>query len=201
MSTEWPVEFATIASAGYYVALRVGFAFPMDERNQYPPKWVEQYTQEGLMLRDPVVRWVYENTGMIRWSHLSGDDPFGVFAKAREFGLNFGVAISCPSEDPKDERSYGSFARADREFSRGEMELLQKLLGQLHEQSAPPALLTGAELEALRLVKDGLRLKEIAYQIGVSEGAIKQRLAGAKKKLRAKTNSHAATLAMEYRLF
>ena len=200
MSTDWPAEFASIGSAGFYVALRVGFAFPLDECNQYPPGWVEIYTQDGLMLRDPVVRWVYENTGTIRWSQLAEHDPHGVFARARAFGLNFGVAISCPSHGSNNERSYGSFARADRELSDDEIAQLRDLLQSLHDRAVPPLSLTEAELEALRFVKDGLRLKEIAYRIGVSEGAIKQRLSGAKKKLGARTNSHAATLALEYRL-
>ncbi len=201
MTSEWPAEFAALAPAGYYVALRVGFAFPIEERNEYPPEWVEIYTRNGLMLRDPVVRWVYENTGMIRWSQLRGQDTHRIFTMAARHGLRYGVAISYASQEPKEERSYGSFARSDREFSPGEMLTLQGLLRRLHHAALPPAQLTDAELEALRLVKDGLRLKEIAYELGVSEGAIKQRLAGAKKKLGARTNSHAASLALEYRLF
>jgi len=70
----------------------------------------------------------------------------------------------------------------------------------LHRSLNPPTNLTQAELEALMLVKDGLRLKEIAYQLGVSEGAIKQRLNGAKKKLDARTNTQAASKAVEFRL-
>ena len=153
------------------------------------------------MLRDPVVRWVYENTGAIRWSQLAARDRHGVFAMAQEHGLRYGVAISYMTRQPSEERSYGSFARSDREFTAAEMLTLQEALRALHGQALPPAQLTDAELEALSLVRDGLRLKEIAYRIGVSEGAIKQRLAGAKKKLGARTNSQAASIAQEYRMF
>ena len=63
-NTNWPVDFTAIATAGYYVALRIGFAFPVDERNEFPADWVDYYTSKGLMLRDPVVRWAYENSGV-----------------------------------------------------------------------------------------------------------------------------------------
>jgi LuxR family transcriptional regulator len=46
----------------------------------------------------------------------------------------------------------------------------------LHTEKAPPSNLTLAELEALRMVRDGLRVKQIAFELGVSEGAVKQRL-------------------------
>ncbi len=200
MQSDWPVEFASIASAGYYVALRVGFAFPLDERNEFPEDWVAYYTRKGLMLRDPAVRWAYENTGSVRWSVLEADDPHGVFRSARRFGLNFGVVVSYSAADPKEQKSYGSFARADRDFTPDETSILMLLLRQMHDQANPPTNLTAAELEALRLVKEGLRLKEIAFRLGVSEGAIKQRLAGAKRKLGARTNSHAASKATVFRM-
>ncbi len=200
MQSEWPVEFASIASAGYYVALRVGFAFPLDERNEFPEDWIGYYTRRGLMLRDPAVRWAYENTGSVRWSALEARDPDGVFRAARRYGLNFGVVVSYSTADPKEQKSYGSFARSDREFTPDETSILALLLRQMHDQANPPTNLTVAELEALRLVKEGLRLKEIAFRLGVSEGAIKQRLAGAKRKLGARTNSAAASKATVFRM-
>ena len=35
-----PDEIRQIAPAGYYVALRIGFAFPMEEVNELPAEWV-----------------------------------------------------------------------------------------------------------------------------------------------------------------
>jgi len=198
--SNWPTEFSSIATAGFYVALRIGFAFPLDERNEFPAGWVKYYTDNGLMLRDPVVRWAYENVGATRWSDLEPSDSFGVLDKAKQYGLSYGVVICCATPGPKKQRTYGTFSRDDREFSSDEVALLGARLRQLHESATPPSNLTNAELEALRFVKEGLRLKEIAYQLGVSEGAIKQRLAGAKRKFGAKTNAHAATMATEYRM-
>ena len=36
-------EFSYIAPAGYYIALRVGFAFPIAETNALPDAWIERY--------------------------------------------------------------------------------------------------------------------------------------------------------------
>jgi len=198
--SKWPVEFSSIATAGYYVALRISFAYPLDERNEFPQAWVNHYTKHGLMLRDPVVHWAYGNSGSTRWSSLLSADHDNVLSTAARFGLNYGVVICCSTSGPHELRSYGTFARTDREFHDAELQELQRLLECLHDSTAPPQNLTNAELEALQLVKEGLRLKEVAYQLGVSEGAIKQRLAGAKRKFGAKTNAHAATIATEYRL-
>jgi len=64
----------------------------------------------------------------------------------------------------------------------------------------PPTNLTAAELEALAMVKDGQRLKQIAYNLGVTEGAVKQRLKNAKIKLGANTSTQAATMARQFKL-
>ena len=48
------------------------------------------------------------------------------------------------------------------------------------------------------MVKDGKRLKEIAHELSVSEGAVKQRLKNAKAKLDAKTSTQAATIAAQH---
>ncbi len=200
MMTPWPIEFHSIASSGYYVALRLGFAFPLDERNEFPKAWVEHYTGNGFMMRDPVVRWAYDNTGAARWSDLADMDTHGVLASAREYGLCYGAVVSCVDADGARQRSFGSFARPDREFTAEEISVLRLSLLQMHERAAAPVGLTEAECEALGMVRDGLRLKEIAYRLGVSEGAIKQRLSGAKRKLSARTNTQAVNLASRYQI-
>jgi len=50
------------------------------------------------------------------------------------------------------------------------------------------------------MVKDGQRLKQIAYNLGVTEGAVKQRLKNAKIKLGANTSTQAATMARQFKL-
>ncbi len=193
-------EFSFLAPAGYYIALRVGFAFPIAEHNALPDAWVERYTQQGYMLHDPVVRWLYENSGTARWSEIDLPDPRQIMLQARHHGLLFGVAIACAPMGSEGQRSFGTFARSDREFEAAEIRVLEGKLRRLHEATAPPTNLTRAELEALSMVRDGLLLKEIAARLGVSEGAIKQRLRSAKGKLDAKTSSQAVSAAVSFGL-
>jgi LuxR family transcriptional regulator, quorum-sensing system regulator SdiA len=190
----------SLAPAGYYLAIRVGFAFPMEEINALPPQWVEHYTRHRFMLSDPVIRWIYANSGAVRWSEIGLDDPRGVLVQAREFGLHHGVAVSVIDQTGEGQRSFGSFARSDRPFDDDEITLLTAFVRRVHQDKAPPENLTEAELEALRMVKEGLRLKQIAHNLGVSEGAVKQRLKNAKLKLGAATGAQAATRASDFGL-
>ena len=195
-----PRDVQALAPAGHYIALRIGFAFPVEEVNALPADWVDHYTQHRFMLFDPVMRWAYSNVGMEKWSNLAHDDPRKVIAQAKTFGLRYGVVVSVFDGNAEGQRSFGSFARGDREFTRLETQVLQTYVSRRHFEMAPPKNLTMAELEALGMVRDGKRLKEVAHELGVSEGAVKQRLKNAKLKLGAKTGSQAAAMAAQYGL-
>ncbi len=192
-------DLARLAPAGHYIALRIGFAFPLEEINALPRQWTDYYRQTGLMPYDPVLRWVYSHEGVTRWSALQSDDPKRILEQARRFGLRYG-AVATTADAKGGLRSYGIFLRGDREFSDSELRVIEGLVMQLHEEKAPPSNLTSAELEVLGMVKNGLRLKQIAHQIGVTEGAIKQRLKNARLKLGAATGTQAATLASDFGL-
>jgi len=191
---------ATWSPAGYYIALRIGFAFPVLEINALPADWVEHYTRQRFMMFDPVIRWAYANTGTVRWSALTGDDPRNILKQAQTHGLRYGVTVSVFDGNAEGQRSYGSFTRSDREFNDLEVKALSKYVQRRHTEMAPPTNLTAAELEALHMVKNGSRLKEIAFDLGVTEGAVKQRLKNAKIKLGAKTSTQAATTAAQHGL-
>lgn len=189
-----------IAKTGYYIALRVGFAFPLEEVNALPQAWVDHYTTHRFMLHDPVIRWNYANTGAITWGEIDLPDPMRVLDQAQTFGLRYGVAVACFDGNREGQRSFGTFARPDREFERAEIDALHAYVLQLHHAKAPPTNLTNAELEALKMVKEGQRLKQIAHELGVSEGAVKQRLKNAKTKLGAQTSAQAAAMVREFGL-
>ena len=193
-------KLSTLSPTGYFLAVRMGFVFPVYEKKTLPAKWIDQYTSRGFVLSDPVMHWMYQNIGAKRWSEISFDDPRGVLAQAGRHGLNYGVAICCADTGDGGQRSFGSFTRADREFSDQEIGELSGVLKDLHRKMVPPRNLTKAELEALRMVKNGLLMKEIANLLGVSEGAVKQRLKNAKNKLKARTSTHAATMATTFGL-
>ena len=193
-------EFSCIAPAGHYIALRVGFAFPVAETNALPEAWVERYTQRGYMMFDPVMQWLYSNAGAARWSAIALPDPMRILAEAARHGLLYGAAISCVPAGSESQRSFGTFARSDREFTDEEIALLGRKLRRLHDATMPPTNLTRAELEALSMMREGLLLKEIAGRLGVTEGAIKQRIRSAKEKLRARTASQAVSCVCGYGL-
>lgn len=195
-----PEDVVHLAPSGHYIALRIGFAFPMEEVNAFPQDWIDHYTKQRFMLFDPMVRWAYAQTGFCRWSENTMDDPKKVIAQARSFGLRYGVTVAVMDKGSAAQRSFASFTRPDREFTDLEVKLLHAFITRRHNETAPPTNLTKAELEALGMVKDGKRLKEIAHALGVSEGAVKQRLKNAKLKLGAKTGSQAAALANQYGL-
>lgn len=195
-----PAEIQSLAPAGHYIALRIGFAFPVEEINALPPEWVDHYTKNRFMLFDPIIRWAYSSVGALRWSDIPIEDPRKVITQAQTFGLRYGAAISVFDGNAEGQRSFGSFCRSDRDYSDLEINLLHAYVKRRHAEMAPPTNVTMAELEALGMVRDGKRLKEIAFDLGVTEGAVKQRLKNAKVKLGAKTSTQAAAIAGQYGL-
>ena len=189
----------TIATAGYYLALRVGYAFALEEVNALPPAWIAHYAQGRLMPFDPTIRWAFTHDGWTGWEALT-DDPRDVLGQAATFGLRHGITAAVWEPASMRALSFGSFARSDRPFTPGEAAQLQDYLLRRHRALDPPQTLTQAEIAALRGVKNGKRIKQIAHELGVTEGAVKQRLRNAKEKLSAHTSPQAATLAARYGL-
>ncbi len=189
-----------IAVAGFYVALKVGFSFPEEEMNQLPDAWVEFYTTQGLVVHDPAMKWVYGQVGGARFSDLTLPDPHHVRAHGAVFGLQHGAVVSVMGTADKGRRSYGLFFRDDRDFDLTEIEELKRIMQLLHQGPEDERSLTAAEIEALKLQSGGLRLKQIAARLGISESAVKARLNNAKRKLGAKTQSQAASIAAARRI-
>lgn len=189
-----------ISPAGFYVAIRVGFSFPEDELNTLPDNWVEFYTTHGLVVHDPAMKWVYANTGAVRFSEITLPDPHQVRERAAVYGLNHGAAVSMTTPADRGRRSYGLFFRDDRNFEPSDLIELQLIVAKLHSGNDTEAVLTAAEVEALKMQGEGMRLKQIAFMIGISESAVKARLNNAKRKLGAKTLSQAASIAVARRL-
>lgn len=190
-----PNEFKSLAPAGFYIAIRVGFAFPMVELNHLPASWVREYTASGLIMHDPAMAWAYKNSGAARWTELGEPDSQGVLELAKNHGLTFGAVVSCIDSGNAGQRTFGFFCRSDRDYHANELEWLTNSLLEAHRAHERPRNLTAAEIETLSLVKNGLLMKEIASILGISESAIKQRLKNARLKLNAKTGSQAAARA------
>lgn len=187
-----------IAPAGFYIALHVGFSFPREEINRLPKAWIEFYTVNTLGIHDPVLRWFYTASGVRRWVDIAESETDGVIVEARNHGLAHGAAAVIPAKGGV--RSYANFFRNDRPFTDAELDDLLALLSRMHSASADDVTLTPAEVEALRMQSEGKRLKQIAWELGISVSAVKARLANAKRKLGAQTASQAAVIAAARRI-
>ena len=194
------LQLEQIAPAGFYVALRVGFSFPEEELNQLPANWIEFYTTNGLVVHDPVMKWVYANTGVARMDELGVPDPHQIRARSVVFGLTHGAVISVMSAADRGRRSYGFFFRQDHDFAESDLTSLHDIVKKLHSGKSDEPTLTAAEIEALQMQAGGLRLKQIAGELGISESAVKARLNNAKKKLGAKTLPQASSIAAARRI-
>lgn len=190
-------ELGLAAPTGYAIGLHIRFAAPMMTFQTYDPRWVERYTEQGYGLRDPIIGWGMSQAGACRWSEIQVPDTFGILSEAREFGLVYGVAVAC---GPISSRTIAGVSRADREFTKGEIDALAGLIQRLHDVTEPPAHLTKAQQDALRLIANGDRHAAAAAKLGISESALKARLNSAKDRLMARTTAEAIQRAKEYRL-
>lgn len=186
-----------LAPQGYALGLHIRFASAHIMVQTYDPAWIERYTERGYMLCDPLVSWGFSQTGTRRWSALDFPDPHDVLGQAKEFGLNFGVAVA---HGPTSSRTIGGLARSDREFTDDEIDQIHQTIKLLHEESTPPESLTPAQRHALRLVASGHRYAEAAALLGISESALKARLKSARERLYARTTAEAIQRAQEYQL-
>ncbi|MCO8145815.1 autoinducer binding domain-containing protein [Rhodovulum tesquicola] len=187
----------SLAPQGYNIGLHIRFTSPLMTFQSYDPEWLAHYTERGYVLRDPMVAWGFSTTGATRWSNQNIPDPFGILEDAARFGLRYGVTISW---GPIASRTIASVARADREFEDAEIDKIEALVRRLHDMTEPPQELTKAQIEALKCIADGDRHAAAASKLGISESALKARLASARERLMARTTAEAIQRAKDYRL-
>jgi len=186
-----------LAPAGYFLGLHIRFTSPLISLTTYNQAWTDHYTDNGYVLRDPMTAWGFAATGSTRWSNEQIPDPFGIFKKAAEFGLRYGVTISF---GPISSRTIASLAREDREFTDAEIAEIETLITRLHHMTDPPQELTRAQVEALKCIAEGDRHAAAAAKLGISESALKARLTSARQRLMARTTAEAIQRAKDNRL-
>lgn len=190
-------ELEARAPLGYSAGLHIRFATPLVYVRTYVDAWQKQYDDNAYALRDPVVFWGLGVKGATRWSEIKLPDPFNIMGQARKHGLTYGIVLS---HGPITSRSIVGLARGDREYTDEEIEATIEIVRQLHEAVEPPADLTSAQIEALRLLSEGHRHAAAAARLGISESALKARLVSARTRLRARTTAQALRKAREYGL-
>jgi LuxR family transcriptional regulator len=188
---------ARLATAGYFIGLHIRFTSPLLTFQTYDQRWIDHYTENGYVLRDPMTAWGFSRTGWIRWSDPALLDPFGLFNEAAQYGLNHGVTVAW---GPIKSRTIASFAREDREFRDDEIDRIERSVKRLHDLSEPPEALTEAQIEALRCIAGGDRMAAAAEKLGISESALKARISTARDRLMARTTAEAIQRAKDNRL-
>ncbi|MCR8724599.1 autoinducer binding domain-containing protein [Frigidibacter sp. ROC022] len=128
-------DFGELAISGYHIAACASFGLPAVSRSTLPEAWVSEYTEDALMLRDPVMLWIYAHSGVTRLSQIKEDDDSGIMARAARHGLKYGAVVSHGTESSGKLLSYGIFYRDDREFTDDELELLRLRVQSLHNTS------------------------------------------------------------------
>lgn len=190
-------NLARLATSGYFIGLHIRFTSPLFTFQTYDQRWIDHYTENGYVLRDPMTAWGFSRTGWIRWSDPALLDPFGLFKEAARYGLQYGATVSC---GPIKSRTIASFARLDREFRDDEIAKIEKTVQRLHDLSEPPEALTEAQIEALRMIAGGDRFAAAAEKLGISESALKARITTARNRLMARTTAEAIQRAKDNRL-
>lgn len=135
-----------LSPAGHAIALHVQFTTARYLFQAYGRVWVEHYSQNGLVMHDPTVRWGLSHEGVRRWSDMRDEDSMGTLEEARRHGLAHGVSIAQVLDGS---RSLAGFARPDRPFSGEEIAELERLLHRLARMTADPDGLPEEERAAL----------------------------------------------------
>lgn len=144
-------ELRALESCHFAIGVRIRFANPTLVYHSYPIAWVEEYDRLGLRFQDPTVRWGMTTTGVIRWSSLQAQDDAGVFRRAADFGLRYGIGVSVGAPEA---RTLGFFARPDHELDDAQTARAQTLVSDLHEMTEGIEHDSKKTLHALRILND-----------------------------------------------
>lgn len=135
------------APSGWALALHVHFTAATFILQTYDQKWRDYYTQNGLVMSDPIVKWGYENRGKLFWSDLESDDPADVLQAAADHGLGYGVVTSVGTDSGF---SIGGFARNDRPYTDEEATKLEAATAEIHALTDNLKQLSPETAETLR---------------------------------------------------
>ncbi|WP_095588453.1 autoinducer binding domain-containing protein [Actibacterium ureilyticum] len=110
-----------LGPSGFVLVFNMTFTGPEDFYSSYPAEWQQIYQDEALTITDPIMHWVMTHSGFARWSDIRFPDPGQIMKRARQYDMNFGAVFSAELDG---KRCLMTLARADREFTEEELELL-----------------------------------------------------------------------------
>ncbi|TCP38741.1 autoinducer binding domain-containing protein [Rhodovulum marinum] len=136
-----------LCDTGFALAIHIRYTRPLLLYQNYSREWSDFYSENGLMLADPVVRWGLENTGVLLWDDPDLDDPAGVVELARNHGLRNGVTIAT---GPRTSRTITGHTRSAGAFAADEIERLRCLVETVHAVTGGLENPDSPDLAALR---------------------------------------------------
>ncbi|WP_085879321.1 autoinducer binding domain-containing protein [Roseisalinus antarcticus] len=139
----------SVSPSGFALAFHIRFTTPAFLFQTYDRAWLDIYSQEGLVMSDPIVGFGFshDGTGWVRWSDLADSDPAGVLARSAEYGLRFGVAVVI---DDGGSRSVAGHARHDREYTDDEIGQIVEIVTRLHRNTQSDQDLSSDALAELK---------------------------------------------------
>lgn len=190
-------RIAEIATAGYFLALRIRGSAPLMAFKTYPKPWVDHYMANGYVLRDPITTWAMTVGGTIRWSSPFLLDPFRVLKQAAEHGLTHGASVA---HGPLGSLTICSAARADREFTDAEIAAMKDIVIGLHDHTALPKSLTEDQRAILQAMAAERTPDAAAKTLGIPEAAARSRYRDLCAALFAHSPAEAVQRARDYKL-
>ena len=168
-------ELSKLCPAGFMIGTGFRNSRPARTELTYPPEWLKAYSENHMIMCDPMVMWAVAHSGWIRWSEISAryDDPLGVMRLAAEYGLRFGIGYAIDRDGTK---TIAGVARSDREFMDAEAEQIRELLTRMHLRETRPLALTAPQLEAITAFSLGGSYDQICAELGISRTALRLRL-------------------------
>jgi LuxR family transcriptional regulator len=140
-------RLSALCDTGYALAIHIKYTRPALLYRTYTQEWIDHYSEKGLMLVDPVVRWGITNTGLVQWDDLSHDDSAGVLTDARRFGLTNGITYSVGNPSS---RTIAGFTKSGTAFSATEVAEMTGIVDTVHALTEGVEQFDAKELEALR---------------------------------------------------
>ena len=140
-------ELDEMSPGGFAIPLHIKYNAATFLFQTFPEKWVNFYSRKGFAIRDPAVHWGFANTGFVRWRELAENDSTGIMEQARLYGLTYGFTASIHNDHS---RSFGGFARADRDYLDVEIDEIVDRLEDLNVLTAGIEVLSAKDTDALR---------------------------------------------------
>lgn len=190
-------RLGAIATAGYFLGLRIRGASPLMAFHTYPQAWIDEYTGNGYMLRDPVTTWAMTVGGTVRWNSPLLPDPFGIFRRAKTHGLNHGASIA---HGAIGSLTICSAARSDRAFTNDEIAAMRQIVLGLHERVALPPSLSPDQKTLLSALAQGRAPAQLSSGLGVSKAAAERAVKSLCEELSSRTPDEAIRRARDYKL-